>query len=242
MHILVTGGAKGIGKAVVTDLLGKGYKVTFLYCSSKDAAQGLVKSSLEQGQDVSAYPCDVKNYEEVCRTVKTVLAERGDIDGLVNNSGVTMDSSLFLMKPEQWDLVIDTNLNGAFHVTKALVTYFLKRKQGAIVNIASVAGIKGIPGQTNYCASKSGLMGFTKALAVETAKYGIRVNAVAPGYIGTDMTSALNDKVKEKVYQQIPMGREGRAEEVASVVEMLLSNASSYVTGQIISVDGGITA
>lgn len=241
-HILVTGGARGIGKGVVDLLAGKDYKVTFLYNGSKDAAQELVSQWKEKGKDVSAYQCDVKDYEKVNTTVKTILEERGDIDGLVNNSGVTRDSSLFLMKSEQWDEVIHTNLFGVFNVTKSLIAYFIKRKKGAIVSVASIAGITGIPGQTNYCASKSGIIGFTRSLAMETAKYGVRVNAVAPGYIKTDMTAAINEKVKEKMYSLIPMGREGTVEEVASVVEVLLSDASSYITGQVISIDGGITA
>ena len=242
MKILVTGGARGIGKGVVDLLAGKDYKVTFLYNGSKDAAQELVSQWKEKGKDVSAYQCDVKDYEKVNTTVKTILEERGDIDGLVNNSGVTRDSSLFLMKSEQWDEVIHTNLFGVFNVTKSLIAYFIKRKKGAIVSVASIAGITGIPGQTNYCASKSGIIGFTRSLAMETAKYGVRVNAVAPGYIKTDMTAAINEKVKEKMYSLIPMGREGTVEEVASVVEVLLSDASSYITGQVISIDGGITA
>lgn len=241
-HILVTGGARGIGKGIVSELLSKGYKVSFLYCGSKEAADELVESSTKKGYDVCAYQCDVKEYPLVSQTVKTILSERGDIDGLVNNAGVTMDSSLFLMKMEQWSGVLNTNLNGAFHVTKALITYFMKRKKGAIVNVASIAGMKGMSGQTNYCTSKSGLIGFTKSLAVETAKYGIRVNAVAPGYIKTDMTASINEKVKEQMYQQIPMGREGTVEEIAPIVEVLLSDAASYITGQIISIDGGITA
>lgn len=241
-HILVTGGARGIGRGVVDLLAGKDYKVTFLYNGSKDAAQELVSQWKEKGKDVSAYQCDVKDYEKVNTTVKTILEERGDIDGLVNNSGVTRDSSLFLMKSEQWDEVIHTNLFGVFNVTKSLIAYFIKRKKGAIVSVASIAGITGIPGQTNYCASKSGIIGFTRSLAMETAKYGVRVNAVAPGYIKTDMTAAINEKVKEKMYSLIPMGREGTVEEVASVVEVLLSDASSYITGQVISIDGGITA
>ncbi len=241
-HILVTGGARGIGKGIVTDLLCKGYKVSFLYCGSKEAAEEFVKSKIEKGYNVCAYQCDITDYSIVIQTIKKILVERGDIDGLVNNAGITMDSSLFLMKVEQWKDVLDTNLNGTFHVTKALITYFLKRKKGAIVNVASVAGMKGMPGQTNYCASKSGIIGFTKALAVELAKYGIRVNAVAPGYIKTDMTASINEKVKEQMYSQIPMGREGTVEEVAPIVEVLLSDAASYITGQIISIDGGITA
>ena len=241
-HILVTGGARGIGKGVVDLLAGKDYKVTFLYNGSKDAAQELVSQWKEKGKDVSAYQCDDKDYEKVNTTVKTILEERGDIDGLVNDSGVTRDSSLFLMKSEQWDEVIHTNLFGVFNVTKSLIAYFIKRKKGAIVSVASIAGITGIPGQTNYCASKSGIIGFTRSLAMETAKYGVRVNAVAPGYIKTDMTAAINEKVKEKMYSLIPMGREGTVEEVASVVEVLLSDASSYITGQVISIDGGITA
>lgn len=241
-HILVTGGARGIGKGIVTDLLYKEYKVTFLYCGSKEEAEELVRSSIAEGQDVCAYQCDVKDYSKVSHVIKKILKERGDIDGLVNNAGITKDSSLFLMKMEQWNDVLSINLYGVFHVTKALITYFIKRKKGAIVNIASIAGIIGIPGQTNYCASKSGIIGFTKSLAIETAKYGIRVNAVAPGYIKTDMTAAINDKLREEMYCQIPMGREGTVEEVASIVEVLLSDAASYMTGQVISIDGGITA
>lgn len=240
MHVLVTGGARGIGKGIVEELLYKGYKVTFLYRSSKEEAERIVKGGLDKGYDISAYPCDVTDYDIVRQTIKTILAEQGDIDGLVNNSGITMDSTLFLMKQEQWENVIDTNLNGVFHVTKALITHFMKKKKGAIVNVSSVSGLKGIFGQTNYCASKSGVIGFTRSLAVETAKYGIRVNAVAPGYIRTDMTAAINEKVKEQIYKQIPMGREGTVEEVAPIVEMLLSDVSSYITGQVISIDGGI--
>ena len=139
-------------------------------------------------------------------------------------------------------LFITNTLFGVFNVTKSLIAYFIKRKKGAIVSVASIAGLTGIAGQTNYCASKSGIIGFTKSLAMETAKYGVRVNAVAPGYIKTDMTAAINEKAKEKMYSLIPMGREGTVEEVASVVEVLLSDAASYITGQVISIDGGITA
>ncbi|MDR2023781.1 MAG: 3-oxoacyl-ACP reductase FabG [Hungatella sp.] len=242
MHVLVTGGAKGIGKAVVMELLSKGYKITFLYRSSKEEAEEVVKNGLQKGYDISAFQCDVKDNDAVSQLIKHILKERGDIDGLVNNAGITMDSSLFLMRLDQWEDVVNTNLYGAFYVTKALITYFMKRKKGAIVNISSIAGQKGIPGQTNYCASKSGLIGFTRALAVETAKYGIRVNAVAPGYIKTDMTAVINEKVKEQIYHQIPMGREGTVEEVAPLVEILLSDVSSYITGQVLSIDGGITA
>lgn len=239
MHVLVTGGSRGIGKGIVMNLLEKGYKVTFLYHSSNEAME-IVNDGIEKGYDVFAYQCDVKNYDMVRQTIKTIIEEQGQIDGLVNNSGITMDSSLFLMKLEQWENVIDTNLNGVFNVTKALISHFMKRKKGAIVNVSSVAGLKGIQGQTNYCASKSGIIGFTRALAIETAKYGIRVNAIAPGYIKTDMTAAINDKVKEQVYKQIPMGREGTVEEIAPMVEILLSDVSSYITGQVISIDGGI--
>lgn len=242
VHVLVTGGSRGIGKAIVMNLLEKGYKVTFLYHSSSNEAMEIVNNGIENGYDVFAYQCDIKNYDMVRQTIKTIIAKQGQIDGLVNNSGITMDCSLFLMKLEQWENVIDTNLNGVFNVTKALISHFMKRKKGAIVNVSSVAGLKGIQGQTNYCASKSGIIGFTRSLAVETAKYGIRVNAIAPGYIKTDMTAAINDNVKEQVYKQIPMGREGTVEEIAPMVEILLSDVSSYITGQVISIDGGIMA
>ncbi|EHJ53152.1 3-oxoacyl-ACP reductase FabG [Streptococcus macacae] len=241
-HILVTGGARGIGKGIVKELLQKNYKVSFLYCGSKDRADLLVENQLKKGYELAAYQCNVKDYTDVSQTIKKITEERGDIYGLVNNAGITEDRSLFLMDKTRWDSVLDTNLNGAFHVIKSIITSFIKRKKGVIVNVSSVAGIKGMAGQTNYCTSKSGLIGFTKSLAVETAKYGIRVNAVAPGYINTDMTSAINEKVKKEIYHQIPMGREGTVEEVAPIVELLLSDAASYITGQVISIDGGITA
>lgn len=240
-HILVTGGARGIGRAIVDELLRKNYKVSFLYYGSQDTADAMVESASERGHDLKAYRCDVKDYTSVNETVKKIAEKRGAIYGLVNNAGITDDCSLFLMDKSRWDSVLDTNLNGAFHVTKSLITQFMKNKAGVIVNVSSVAGIKGMAGQTNYCASKSGLIGLTKSLAVEMAMFGVRVNAVAPGYIKTDMTSAINEKVKKQMYGQIPMGREGSAEEVAPIVELLLSDAASYITGQVIAIDGGLT-
>lgn len=242
-HILVTGGSRGIGRGIVTHLVNSGYKVTFLYKSNKEAAEELVHSfSTESQENVYAYQCDVTDFERTKTVVSTIIQEHGELDGLVNNSGTLRDGVLLMMTEENWKSVIDTNLTGNFNVTRALITHFLKKRRGRVVNISSVAGVVGIPGQTNYCASKSGIIGFTKSLAVEVAKYGINVNAVAPGYIDTEMVQNIPDQKKEELFSKIPMGNVGDVSDVAHLVRFLLSDESRYITGQVIAIDGGLTA
>lgn len=241
-HILVTGGSRGIGRGIVEDLVRNGYKVTFLYKSNREAAEELI-SSLAGFQDrIFSYQCDVTDFEKTKDIINNIIQEIGDIDGLINNSGIVRDKVFFMMTEENWKSVIDTNLTGNFNVTRALITHFLKKKQGSVVNISSVAGITGISGQTNYCASKSGIIGFTKSLAIEVAKYGINVNAIAPGYIDTEMIQRIPESKREELFSKIPMGNVGNVSDVANLVRFLLSEQSKYITGQVIAIDGGLTA
>lgn len=241
-HILVTGGSRGIGRGIVTDLVKNGFKVTFLYKNNKEAAEELIQSLADSKERVSAYQCDITDFEKTKNMITAIIAEKGEIDGLVNNSGILRDGVLMMMSEENWKSVMDTNLTGNFNVTRSLITHFLKRKKGSVVNISSVAGLVGIPGQTNYCASKSGIIGFTKSLAVEVARYGINVNAVAPGYIDTEMVQKIPDNKKEELFSKIPMGHVGDVADVANLVRFLLSDSSRYITGQVIAIDGGLTA
>ncbi|MFC7440514.1 3-oxoacyl-[acyl-carrier-protein] reductase [Laceyella putida] len=240
-HVLVTGGARGIGRGIVEDLASRGIKVTFLYRGSQELAERLVAGLHEQGGDVSAYPCDVRRSDAVKEAIATILDREGPVDGLVNNAGITRDALLFMMKDENWADVIETNLYGVYHVTRHLISHFLRRKQGRVVNITSVAGLVGIMGQTNYCASKAGIIGFTKSLALEVAKQGITVNAVAPGYIDTEMVANLPEAKREELLKRVPMGRIGTVRDVAGVVRFLLGDESRYMTGQVITLDGGLT-
>ena len=240
-HIIVTGGSRGIGRGIVEHLIDHGYGISFLYKSNEEAADDLISKMSGRGE-IKKYKCDVRNFQEVKTIINDIILEWGGLDGLVNNSGITSDKVLLMMQEENWKSVIDTNLNGYFNVTRATINHFLKQKKGAIVNISSVAGLVGMYGQTNYCAAKSGIIGFTKSLAVETAKYGVKVNAIAPGYIDTDMTKDISVKKKDELYARIPMGRIGVVEDIAPLVRFLLSDESNYITGQVIAVDGGITA
>ncbi len=183
---------------------------------------------------------DVRNFEGPKNLVESVKKEFGGLDILVNNAGITRDKSLMMMSHEDWSDVIDTNLSGVFNTTRACIITFLKQKSGNIINIASVSGIHPLPGQTNYAAAKAGVIGFTKSLAKEVAPYNIRVNAVAPGFINTEMTAELSPHLKEKFLNMIPLSRFGTAEEVAETVIFLLSDESSYITGQTVQLDGGL--
>jgi 3-oxoacyl-[acyl-carrier protein] reductase len=242
-HAFITGASRGIGKAIATDLAAAGANITFTYKENEAKASLMLEElrSDHPGRAFHAYKCDVSDPVSVRATMKLLVAQAGAVDILVNNAGVIRDAPFFGMKDEDWDQVIDTNLTGVFLVTKALVFDFLKRKSGSIINITSVAGVYGNAGQTNYSASKAGIIGFTKALSKEVSPYGIRVNAVAPGFIETDMTGSLKEKDLEEHKKKISLRRMGRPSEVAKAVSFLASEQSSYITGQVLMVDGGIS-
>ena len=233
---IVTGGSQGIGRAIAEFLAEKGSDVVIF-----DIADGAdtVRAIEAKGVRGIFLKVDVSNLQETENAVKTVVAEMGGIDNLVNNAGITRDKLLLRMSEDDWDLVIRINLKGVFNCTKAVIRHLLK-KGGSIVNIASIAGLMGNPGQSNYAASKAGIVGFTKSIAKEYGERGIRVNAVAPGFIRTDMTTALDEKYRETMTQAVPLRRAGEPVEVASVVYFLLSDYGSYVTGEVINVSGGL--
>ena len=235
---IVTGASRGIGRAIALQLAYVGAKVVINYASSSGAADELVAKIVGNGGEAMAIGADVSKAEQIEELVKTVMDKWGRIDVLVNNAGITRDTLLLRMKLEDWQAVIDTNLTGVFSFTRAVSKIMLKQKSGRIINIASVAGQMGNPGQANYSASKAGVIGFTKTVAKELSSRGITVNAVAPGFIATDMT---NDLKAEGILQFIPLGRYGQPEEVAGMVRFLAADpAAAYITGQTFNVDGGM--
>ena len=238
--VLITGGTRGIGKSIAEKFAKEGYNLVLNYVSNNTQVKELDDYFKNFGVEVLIVKADVSNFEECESMVKQAIDKFSRIDVLVNNAGITKDGLIAMMKEESFDKVIDVNLKGTFNVTRNVVPYMIKKKSGNIVNISSVVGIAGNAGQTNYSASKAGIIGFSKSLAKELSARNIRVNAVAPGFIDTDMTNVLSDKVKESIYSQIPLKRMGNANEVANVVYFLANEESSYVTGQVINVDGGM--
>ncbi|MEY2832087.1 MAG: hypothetical protein RLZZ574_1345, partial [Cyanobacteriota bacterium] len=228
---IVTGASRGIGKAAALALVSQGAKVVINYARSSEAAEATVKEITDAGGEAIAVQADVSQSAEVDNLIKATLDKFGRIDVLVNNAGITKDTLLLRMKPEQWQAVIDLNLTGVFLCTKAVSKTMLKQRSGRIINIASVAGQMGNPGQANYSAAKAGVIGFTKTVAKELANRGITVNAVAPGFIETDMT---HDLKSDDIIQFIPLGRYGKPEEVAGTIRFLASDpAAAYITGQV---------
>ena len=237
---IVTGGSRGIGRAAALTLAEAGADVAVIYAGNTAAAEETVRLIEEKGRKGLAIQCDVADEAAVTAMVKDVKKELGRIDILVNNAGITRDGLLMIMKEADWQAVLDTNLTGAFHCTKAVTRLMMKQRSGAIINITSVVGQTGNAGQANYAAAKAGMIGFTKSVAKELASRGIRVNAVAPGCIDTDMTAVLSDAVKEDMLKSIPLGRVAQPEEVAKAVVFLASDNASYITGQVLNVDGGM--
>lgn len=235
---VVTGASRGIGRATALALATEGADVVVNYASSKEAADQVVGEIVAMGSQAIALPGDVSKAEQVDGLINTVMDKWGRIDVLVNNAGITRDTLLLRMKPEEWQAVIDLNLTGVFLCTKAASKIMLKQKSGRIINITSVAGQMGNPGQANYSAAKAGVIGFTKTVAKELATRGITVNAVAPGFIATDMTADLKS---DEILKFIPLGRYGQPEEIAGMIRFLAADpAAAYVTGQVMNVDGGM--
>lgn len=235
---LVTGGTRGIGLAIVKKMAAAGAKVAFTYLSSEAAAKQLEE---ELGETVKGFKSDAASFVESEKLIEAVIAHFGTVDILVNNAGITRDNLLLRMSEEQWDEVINANLKSVFNLTKQASKVMLRNKRGSIINLTSIVGKKGQAGQANYAASKAGIIGFTKSIADEFGSRSIRCNAVAPGFIETDMTHVLSEETKKAILAQIPFKRMGSAEEVANVVLFLAGDLSTYVTGQVISVCGGMS-
>lgn len=238
--VFVTGASRGIGKEVALKFAENGYDVIINYVSEKTNVEELEKEFKEKGVDTLILKADVSNADEVQNVVNKAIEKFGKIDVLVNNAGITKDNLLMRMSEEEFDKVIEINLKGTYLVTKAVTKYMMKKRSGSIVNLSSVVGVAGNAGQCNYSASKAGVIGFTKSIAKELASRNIRANAVAPGFIETDMTSVLSDAVKESIHNQIPLKRMGSSKEVAELIYFLGSEKSSYITGQVINIDGGM--
>ena len=238
---LVTGAGRGIGKAIAKRLAAAGCYVIVNYNGSREAAEQAVEEIRAEGGEAEAFQCNVASYEAAEAMINAIVEQHGGIDILVNNAGITRDTLLMRMSEEDFDLVLSTNLKGAFNCTKFASKYMMKKRYGRIINISSISGVMGNAGQANYSASKAGIIGLTKSVARELAGRNITANAIAPGFIDTDMTAVLGDNIKEKVTENIPMKRFGKPEDIAETAAFLADDNASYITGQVIAVDGGMS-
>ncbi len=237
---LVTGSGRGIGAEIARTLAGKGATVIINYNGSKERAQAVADEIIAQGGKAAIYQCNVSDFEACGEMIKAIVKEYGRLDILVNNAGITKDNLIMKMKEEDFDAVLNINLKGTFNTIRHISRQMLKQRSGKIINISSVSGILGNAGQANYAASKAGVIGLTKTMARELASRGITCNAVAPGFVDTEMTKVLSDSVKEAACAQIPLGRFGQAKDIAAMVAFLADEGGDYITGQVISVDGGM--
>lgn len=238
---IVTGASRGIGRAAAMALAGAGARVVVNYVRQAAAAEEVAAAIKDNGGEAITVAGDVGDYEEAKNLIQTAVEHFGRLDILVNNAGIARDGLAARLKPEDWEAVLRTNLTGVFNCCQAALKPMLRQRYGRIINVTSVVGLRGNAGQVNYAAAKAGIIGFTKSLAKEVASRGILVNAVAPGFIATEMTAVLQEGLKEEFYRHIPLGRPGTAEEIADVILFLASPASRYITGQVIVVDGGLT-
>lgn len=237
---LVTGASRGIGRSIALQLAEEGYNVAVNYAGSKDKAEAVVEEIKAKGVESFAIQANVAKGDEVKEMIKEVVSQFGSVDVLVNNAGITKDNLLMRMKEQEWDDVIDTNLKGVFNCIQQVTPQMLRQRSGAIINLTSIVGAMGNPGQANYVATKAGVIGLTKTAARELASRGITVNAVAPGFIVSDMTNALSDDLKDQMLEQIPLKRFGEDTDIANTVAFLASDKAKYITGQTIHVNGGM--
>lgn len=237
---VITGGSRGIGKSIVLKMAEQGANVALIYQGNETAARETAEQASKHGIIIHIYKCDVSSYSQAENTVKQILQDFGSIDILVNNAGITKDKLILQMKEEDFDQVMDINLKGAFNMIKQVFSPMMKKRSGSIINISSITGMMGNPGQANYASAKAGMIGLTKSVAKEIASRNVRCNAIAPGFTVTDMTETLSSKVKESAVASIPLGRMGNPEDIANVAVFLASELAGYITGEVIKVDGGL--
>ncbi|MEG1778577.1 MAG: 3-oxoacyl-[acyl-carrier-protein] reductase [Oscillospiraceae bacterium] len=239
-NVIVTGASRGIGKAIALEFAGSGANVAILYSGNSQRAEETAAEISQLGVTAKSYKCDVSSFEQTKQTVDTIISEFGGVDVLVNNAGITQDALVLSMSEQSFDDVINTNLKGAFNMIKHLYTHFMKKRSGCIINISSVSGLMGNAGQANYASAKAGLIGLTKTVAKELASRNITCNAIAPGFIKTEMTEKLGEKTTEKVIQQIPMKYMGEGIDIARMAVFLADEGGRYITGEVIKIDGGM--